>query len=267
MTTSEKRGFINRFYTASSVAKRQPILRDTTNPQNGAVVSSRYDVPDGIILSTTSALGEGDADETGLVEVVASGSISIGDYVVIDTSTVTKVKALTGITSTDIGNIFILGKAVTAASADGDFLVIDQTFKGFIKTLSTIHVANATIGATANVILTVPYDCVLVSVSLLVSTTVAANDTNYWTFSAINKETGGGSTALFASSDANTTKATGGSAVTAYTKRAMTLHGTAANLNLEGGDVIAFTATKTASGADLVEPCLVVVVREVFTPH
>lgn len=81
---------------------------------------------------------------------------------------------------------------------------------------------------------------------------LAANDTNYVTFSITNLGQGGaGSTAMLAASDANTTKATGGTALTANAKRSLTLHGTAANLAVVEGDrlLIRFAATGTLAGA------------------
>jgi hypothetical protein len=87
-----------------------------------------------------------------------------------------------------------------------------------------------------------------------VKTAITANDTNYWTFALTNKGAAGdGSTAMLAASDANTTKSTGGSGITAYVARALTIHGTAGNLAVTPGHVLEFSATKAASGANLVE--------------
>lgn len=81
---------------------------------------------------------------------------------------------------------------------------------------------------------------------------LAAHDTNYVTFSITNLgQAGAGSAALLAASDANTTKATGGSAIAANTKRSLTLHGTLTNLDVVEGDrlLIRFAASGTLSGA------------------
>ena len=60
---------------------------------------------------------------------------------------------------------------------------------------------------------------------------LAAHDTNFVTFSITNLgQAGAGSTAMLAATAANTTKITGGTALSANTKRALTLNGTAANL-------------------------------------
>lgn len=73
---------------------------------------------------------------------------------------------------------------------------------------------------------------------------LAVDDTNYITFSALNKlQTGAGTTALLAATDPNTTKATGGAALAAHVPRTLTIHGTAANLAVTEGDRIICTAT------------------------
>lgn len=92
----------------------------------------------------------------------------------------------------------------------------------------------------------------LTRASVIVDTTLAANDTDYWTFTLVNKtSSGAGSTAMLAASDANTTKATGGAGFTNYVERQLTLHGTAANLDVAANDGLLFTATKSGSAANL----------------
>lgn len=94
----------------------------------------------------------------------------------------------------------------------------------------------------------IPRDGVLVEAQIVAEDTLAANDTNYQTFALTNTlRSGAGTTAMLAATDANTTKATGGSALTAQVARTLTLHGTAANLRVAKGDVILFLATATQS--------------------
>lgn len=61
-----------------------------------------------------------------------------------------------------------------------------------------------------------------------------------------------GSTALLAATDANTTKATGGTALSANTKRSLTLHGTAANLDVVAGDRLRIRAAASGTLANTV---------------
>lgn len=75
---------------------------------------------------------------------------------------------------------------------------------------------------------------------------LATSDTNYITFAITNLgQAGAGSTAMLAATDANTTKATGGSAISANTKRSLTRHGTAANLDVVAGDRLKIDAVVT----------------------
>ena len=64
--------------------------------------------------------------------------------------------------------------------------------------------------------------------------------------------TGAGSAAMLAATDANTTKATGGTALTANALRNLTLNGTAANLVVAAGDRIRARAAVTGTLANTV---------------
>ena len=72
-----------------------------------------------------------------------------------------------------------------------------------------------------------PLDAVLEYAYFSGTSTLTANDTNYVTFSITNKSNS--DAALLAATDANTTKATGGSTFTAFTPRALTLTTTVAD--------------------------------------
>ena len=90
------------------------------------------------------------------------------------------------------------------------------------------------------------------AVKLLSLSGLAAHDSNYITPTVTNLgAAGSGTAALLAASDANTTKATGGSALTANVVRSWTLSSTAADLNVTEGDVLRIraTATGTLAGA------------------
>lgn len=66
---------------------------------------------------------------------------------------------------------------------------------------------------------------------------LVASDTNYVTFSITNLgQAGAGSNVMLAATDVNTTKTTGGSALGANTKRALTVNSTAASLAVVKGD-------------------------------
>lgn len=97
--------------------------------------------------------------------------------------------------------------------------------------------------------------------------TLAANDTNYVTFSVTNRGAGAAATAMLAASDANTTKATGGSAITAKTTRELTLHGTPNNLYVVKGDVIEVQALVAGTLANAVDvPSVQIVFHAIHEP-
>lgn len=82
---------------------------------------------------------------------------------------------------------------------------------------------------------------------------LAASDTNYitWTITNLGQD-GLGSTTMLAATDSNTTKATGGTAIAANTKRTLTLNATPANLNATIGDRLRIRAAATGTLANTV---------------
>jgi hypothetical protein len=98
----------------------------------------------------------------------------------------------------------------------------------------------------------VPRHGTLVSATVIGVDALTANDTNYVTFALVNKGTGAGTTAMLAATDANTTKATGGTGLTAVSGRTLTNHATAANLRVNRGDILLFTATVAGTLANAV---------------
>lgn len=98
-----------------------------------------------------------------------------------------------------------------------------------------------------------PEDGVLDSIDISGIDALTAHDSNYITFSLTNLgQAGAGSTAMLAATDVNTTKATGGSAIGANTKRSLTLHGTAANLVVAAGDRLRLRCAATGTLANTV---------------
>lgn len=81
---------------------------------------------------------------------------------------------------------------------------------------------------------------------------LAAHDTNFVTFSITNLgQAGAGTAAILAATAANTTKITGGTALSANTKRTLTLSSTVADLAVVEGDrlLVRFAADGTLAGA------------------
>lgn len=109
-----------------------------------------------------------------------------------------------------------------------------------------------TVSATTSFNIIVPDGCTsLAQLAFAVKTTVATDDTNYWTVSVANQ--GNSAAAMLAATAPNTNKVTGGTAFTAETERLLTLTATTANLAVTAGQILEVTFTKTASAANLVE--------------
>lgn len=116
-------------------------------------------------------------------------------------------------------------------------------------------IQGGTIAATGNTdeYIIVPKSGKLTGIDFSGIEALAANDTNYITFSVTNLgQAGAGSTALLAATDPNTTKATGGSALVANGKRSLTLHGTEANLDVVAGDRLKIRAAATGTLASTI---------------
>lgn len=115
---------------------------------------------------------------------------------------------------------------------------------------ATIAVTTA---GTNDVFMIAPAAGVLTSAVFSGVDALTANDTNYITFSITNLgQAGAGTAAMLAATDANTTKATGGTGLAANTVRSLTLNGTAANLVVAAGDRIRIRATVSGTLANTV---------------
>ena len=130
-----------------------------------------------------------------------------------------------------------------------DDLSASNVFKGV-----TQQARKASIATTGNsdAFLIVPADGVIVGAMHSGSSVLAANDTNFVTWSITNLgQAGAGTAAILAATDANTTKATGGTALAANARRNLTLNATPANLAVVKGDRLRIraAATGTLSGA------------------
>jgi hypothetical protein len=100
---------------------------------------------------------------------------------------------------------------------------------------------SASIATTGNtdVYRTVDKSGTVVAAMMSAGTSLTADNTNYITASMTNLgQAGAGSNPLLAASDANTTKATGGSGIVANGKRSLTINATPANLAVVEGDTI-----------------------------
>jgi hypothetical protein len=142
------------------------------------------------------------------------------------------------------------GTTITGAVIDSTSKIASNVASGFSEMMQ-----GATIATTGNSDVYVIADAagVLTSARFSGTDALAASDTNYITFTITNLgTTGSGSTAMLAATDANTTKTTGGTALTANALRTLTLNGTASNLVVAAGDRIRARAAVTGTLANTV---------------
>lgn len=110
----------------------------------------------------------------------------------------------------------------------------------------------AVTATTSQVVFVAPTAGTLNAAKIVTKGAVAANDTNYWTFTLTDLGAAGAGTDKIVE---KTTKATGGSALAAYTPLSLgTLDAT--HKVLAAGDVVLFTATNSGSATALAEAAL-----------
>lgn len=134
--------------------------------------------------------------------------------------------------------------------ADGALLVAFTTAKEDAKVASVAAASDAT-----RIVCRAPFDGVVSGVSYVPEAGITGNTTETRTFGLVNKgQSGGGSTSV-----ASLAMVTGTNA-TAFDEKAITLSGTAANLDVAEGDVLVFTSTHGGS-TGLADPGGLVTVR------
>lgn len=195
---------------------------------------------------------------TGITNSAASTTVGMSDGSNIVAGNVlvhlltTAITANSTTTSTAAGTLAITSNATGLGSifrSDGTNWQLLNNYSQYNASSTMVTIATT---STSDVYLQAPVTGSLTGADFTSIDGLTANDTNYVTFTMINLgASAGGSTAMLAVADANTTKATGGSTITAFAKRSLTVHGTAANLLVTKGDIIRcrFTATGTLAGA------------------
>jgi hypothetical protein len=144
----------------------------------------------------------------------------------------------------------VAGTTITGATIDATSLTASNVVLG-----ASTQVQKATIATTGNadIFIIAPYDGVLSAAIFSGVDALAASDTNFITFTITNLgQAGAGSAAMLAATDANTTKTTGGTALSANTRRDLILTSTAANLVVARGDRLRLRAAATGTLANTV---------------
>lgn len=137
---------------------------------------------------------------------------------------------------------------------DGNFSQRINFFDIFGYT-EPVFVQSATIATTGNTdtYFIAPRAMTLIEAYMSGTDALATSDVNYITFSITNLGLdGSGSAALLAATDPNTTKTTGGTAITANTRRTLTVSTSPANTVVKQGDRIRIRAAATGTLANTV---------------
>lgn len=149
--------------------------------------------------------------------------------------------------ATQLANGAVITTKILAAN------VTAPKLSGTANTRPVIIPLGAVSATTSQIAFVAPCAGVINSVKLVTKDAVTADDTNYWTFTLTDKGTGAGVGKIVE----KTTKITGGSALAAYVALSL---GTpdATHKIMAIGDVVLFTATKTASATALAEAALLI---------
>ena len=159
------------------------------------------------------------------------------------------------VSGTTIADAVISNPTVTGGSLTGTTLSSTTKSLSNVRSGFSASQQGATITTTGNsdVFVIVAADGTLSGVDFSGVDALAASDTNFITFSITNLgQAGAGTTAMLAATDANTTKTTGGTALSANSRRSLTLNGTAANLVVVAGDRLRIRAAATGTLANTV---------------
>jgi hypothetical protein len=151
-------------------------------------------------------------------------------------------------TSTASGTLAITSNATGLGSifrSDGTNWQLLANYSGLAAQTDTVTIA--TTGNTDSYMVA-PYAGTVSGIDCSGVDALAASDTNYITFSVTNLgQAGAGSNPVLAATAANTTQATGGTALSANTKRSLTLNGTGSNLIVAAGDRLRFRNAATGT--------------------
>lgn len=199
---------------------------NTTGISNGAGTANTIPMSDGTNLVAANVL------VYSLTTAITANSTT--------TSTASGTLAMTS-NATGLGSIF---------RSDGTNWQLLANYNAAHSSSAPVTIATT---STSDMYLTAPVVGTLSGLDFSSLDALAASNTNYITFTAVNLgQSGAGSTAMLAVSAANTTQVTGGTAITALGRFALTVHGTAGNLVVAKGDIIRIRATATGTLANTV---------------
>lgn len=243
--------------TATTVNKltfTQPATGSTLTLADGKTLTANNTLTlagvDGKTLTFNKTMSWTAADDTGVytfptgtATLLGNGLTSANIFVGNVSNVATGVTMSGDATISNAGALTIGAGAVTRAKMTAD---------GSNKDIEAYPATIATTGTTSIYVIA-PETGSLLNIDFSGVDALAANDTNYITFAITNLgQAGAGSTAMLAATAVNTTKATGGSALSLNTKRTLTNNGTLVNMDVTVGDRLKIDAVATGTLANTV---------------
>lgn len=225
---------------ASGTADLRIIALTTAQAARGNIFMTLAQLNTGGI---TNGAASGYLAQSDGANLVASPISIVSSAITANTTTTSEASGVIGITTnaTGLGTVF---------RSDGSKwqLLANYADESAGTSLGTV----ATTGNTDEYILA-PFAGTVTGVDFSGVDALTANDTNYITFSITNLgQAGSGSNPILAATAANTTQATGGTGLSANTKRSLTLNGTGSNLIVAKGDRLRIRAAATGTLANTV---------------
>ncbi|HKS27827.1 MAG TPA: hypothetical protein VJS44_08410 [Pyrinomonadaceae bacterium] len=234
------------------------VLRNVSNSLYGITASGTANLRI-TVAKNGASIDSGRLQTTGIANGAAAGYVpmSNGSDMVAGNVLIKLVTSAITANSTSCsdaaGSLAITSNATglgTVFRCDGTTYQLLNNYSAFNHQSDTVTVA--TTGNTDAYVVT-GYAGTLAGVDCSGIDALAASDTNYITFSLTNLgQAGAGSAAMLAATAANTTQATGGTALSANTKRSLTLSGTGANLIVAAGDRLRLRSAATGTLAGTV---------------
>lgn len=227
----------------------------------GDIIAGEITLATGSILLGTAGVAAA-IDGKGDTKILIGNGTTMASFALTGGVVMTNGGVTTVVTNANLtGDVISVGNAAAIAAgvivnADiSDTAAISRTKQSTAAKSKIQEAVPATIATTGNTdsYVIAGETGALVSIDFSGVDALAANDTNYITWSITNLgQAGAGSTAMLAVDNLNTTKATGGAAVVANGKKSLVVHGTAANLDVTAGDRLLIRAAASGTLANTV---------------
>lgn len=245
--------------TGTPVYPKTYVQFDNVNSALYAITSSSTTSLRIVLIKGGGKVSSGKLETAGASNNATNTVMGMSDGTNIVDGSVLVYNLSTAITPNSTTTATAAGTLAVTSNATGRGVVFrsDASKWQLLSTYSDVSVGGAPVTiattSTSDIYFVAPCAGTITGIDFTSIDALAASDTNYITYTAVNLgQSGVGTTALLAASDANTTKTTGGTALTALARRSLSLTATGADLIVAKGDVIRVRATATGTLAGTV---------------